>query len=455
MTGPALDTLHHRRRTWMTGLDQRNLAIEAWFGVALVASVIALFIFSPAGNWAPWWLVAGLLAAAALASAVRFEVGAGWSSPMQLVQVPLWFAVPAPWIPVFVAISLVAGQLIEYHRHGHDTPRWRALLAADDTWHAVGAATVLAIIGTPVPSVEAIGTFALVFAGQITVDSVYSVLHGRVTSRSSWKDLWASSFWVAAVDAALMPVAFVVCLAMVAEPLLSLALLPLIVLFSEFAREREERILQAMELSSAYRGTAELMNKVLQADDEYTGGEHTSGVVAMAMAVGRDLELGPRTMRALEFGALLHDIGKLQVPNEIINKPGKLTAAEWEIVKQHPVTGQEMLNQVGGALTEAGHIVRAHHERWDGTGYPDGLAARDIPLEARIITVCDSFSAMTTDRPYRAAMMHQDAVAELDRCVGSQFDPVIVDAMHRVLAEQGQILTVSRPRLVQGNALVA
>jgi HD-GYP domain-containing protein (c-di-GMP phosphodiesterase class II) len=136
----------------------------------------------------------------------------------------------------------------------------------------------------------------------------------------------------------------------------------------------------------------------------------------------------------VEFVAMLHDVGKIRVPEEIINKPGKLDPHEWEIIKTHPAAGQRMLDRVGGFMVEVGTIVRAHHERWDGGGYPDGLAGESIPLEARIITCCDSWSAMRTDRPYRAAMSVAAATEQMIDNSGSQFDPEVVRAMLPVLA---------------------
>ena len=132
---------------------------------------------------------------------------------------------------------------------------------------------------------------------------------------------------------------------------------------------------------------------------------------------------------------MLHDVGKITIPKEIINKPGKLDPHEWEIIKTHPAQGQRMLGRVGGFMTEVGEIVRAHHERWDGGGYPDGLAGEAIPLEARIITCCDSWSAMRTDRPYRNALSYEAATEQMIVNTGSQFDPVVVEAMLRVVAE--------------------
>jgi HD-GYP domain-containing protein (c-di-GMP phosphodiesterase class II) len=191
---------------------------------------------------------------------------------------------------------------------------------------------------------------------------------------------------------------------------------------------------QALELSSAYRGTAILLGDVVEHDDDYTGA-HSRDVVELAVAVGRRLRLSATQLRNLEFGALLHDVGKIAVPNEIINKPGPLDEDEWAIMHRHTIEGQRMLESVGGVLTDVGIIVRASHERYDGGGYPDGLVGAAIPIEARICSACDAFSAMTTDRSYRAALPLEMAIAELRANAGSQFDPAVVDALIAEVAE--------------------
>ena len=150
------------------------------------------------------------------------------------------------------------------------------------------------------------------------------------------------------------------------------------------------------------------------------------------------MKLTAAALRNLEFAALLHDVGKIAIPKEIINKPGKLDPSEWAIVKTHTVEGQRMLDQVGGFMREVGLIVRSHHERWDGGGYPDGLAGEAIPLEARIIACCDTWNAMRTDRPYRKALDYDVASAELTSNSGTQFDPSIVEILiGMVEAEEG------------------
>jgi HD-GYP domain-containing protein (c-di-GMP phosphodiesterase class II) len=153
----------------------------------------------------------------------------------------------------------------------------------------------------------------------------------------------------------------------------------------------------------------------------------------------------------VEFGALLHDIGKIAVPAEILNKAGPLDEDEWAVMKLHTVEGQTMLDRVGGVLAEVGRVVRSSHEHYDGTGYPDGLAGEAIPIESRIVSCCDAFSAMTTNRTYRRAMSLEAAREELVRNSGTQFDPNVVTALIQVLREE----RVSVHPLTQHEAEVA
>ena len=187
--------------------------------------------------------------------------------------------------------------------------------------------------------------------------------------------------------------------------------LPVIGLFAIFAREREARIEHALTLSHAYRGTAHLLGEILSTNDAYTGA-HSRSVVVLSRSVGVQMGLDDATLRDVEFGALLHDVGKVNVPNEIINKPGALNDEEWEVMRAHTAEGERMLERIGGMLGEVGTVVRSHHEHFDGSGYPDGLAGEGIPIASRVIACCDAFNAMTTDRPYRLAMSTDEAIAE-------------------------------------------
>jgi putative nucleotidyltransferase with HDIG domain len=221
--------------------------------------------------------------------------------------------------------------------------------------------------------------------------------------------------------------------------------LPLGALLTLFARERNERLDQALELGGAYRGIAMLLGDLLEEADEYTGGDHTRGVVALSLEVAEELGLDERQRHNVELAALLHDIGKIVIPDTIINKPGPLTDEEWALMKTHTVEGQRMLDRVGGVLREVGMIVRASHERWDGGGYPDGLAGTRIPREATVVAAADAYNAMTTDRSYRRARSHAEALEEMRACAGSQFAPDVVAALVAVVARSTPDVASAQP----------
>jgi HD-GYP domain-containing protein (c-di-GMP phosphodiesterase class II) len=153
--------------------------------------------------------------------------------------------------------------------------------------------------------------------------------------------------------------------------------------------------------------------------------------------VAGELGLTPSQCRKVEFGAMLHDIGKIAISKDIINKPGPLDPGEWAVMETHTLEGQQMLDQIGGLMSEIGKVVRWSHERYDGGGYPDGLAGEAIPIESRVVFCCDAFNAITTSRSYRAARSEQVAIAELRRCAGTQFDPQVVEALARCLQLDG------------------
>jgi putative nucleotidyltransferase with HDIG domain len=189
-----------------------------------------------------------------------------------------------------------------------------------------------------------------------------------------------------------------------------------------------------------YRETLASLSNALEAKDQYTS-DHTEEVVRLAVSVGAELGLELEAVRNIELGAVLHDIGKVRVPESILNKPGPLDDDEWAVMKTHPEVGERILRPIRslGAILP---IVRHHHERWDGGGYPDGLAERAIPLGARIVSVCDAYRAMTEDRPYRQALPEQWARRELVSGTGTQFDPDCVAALFRVLDRREATATV-------------
>jgi len=192
------------------------------------------------------------------------------------------------------------------------------------------------------------------------------------------------------------------------------------------------------ELEGTFMRTIAVLSDALEAKDPYTAA-HAREVADLADQVARSLELDSNERRTLSYGALLHDIGKIAIRSEILRKPEPLTAEEYEEMKEHTVVGARMLERIP-YFAHVHPLVCSSHERWDGAGYPDGKAGTEIPLGSRIISACDAFHAMTTDRPYREAMGRDDAVAELVRQAGTQFDPAVIDALVDVLGERTTVV---------------
>jgi hypothetical protein len=181
------------------------------------------------------------------------------------------------------------------------------------------------------------------------------------------------------------------------------------------------------DLEVMVRSSVELLAGAVDARDRQTG-EHSDAVVELATNTGRRMGLPVGALVEIEFAARLHDVGKIAVPDSILHKPGPLTPNDWEIMRTHPAAGARMLRSVPELVIVA-EIVRSAHERWDGAGYPNGLAGESIPLASRIIFACDAYDAMMSDRPYRAALGHAAAVRELRAGAGRQFDPRVVEAL--------------------------
>jgi HD-GYP domain-containing protein (c-di-GMP phosphodiesterase class II) len=184
---------------------------------------------------------------------------------------------------------------------------------------------------------------------------------------------------------------------------------------------------------SAERQSIDVLVSVLNERDSQLA-HHLAGVADLAEAVSRRLQVPEPQLRTLRQAAELHDVGKLAIPEEILSQPGPLSEDEWEFVRRHTLIGERIL-AAAPALGAAAKLVRSTHERWDGTGYPDKLAGSDIPLGARIIAVCDAFDAMTSPRPYAEALRPDEAIRELFRSAGTQFDPEVVEAFAAVQSD--------------------
>ncbi|HSC50165.1 MAG TPA: HD-GYP domain-containing protein [Gaiellaceae bacterium] len=418
--------IEEQRARRLSRLARRELWSVVVFSGGFLVTAVLLATLLPSTRDPGWTAVAVLVLAYAAAFRLDFEIGTGSAIPTELILVPMLFALPVGYVPLAVAAGIVLGSIDECVRGSLRVGRipMRLMIA----WHAVGPALVLGLAGERAPKLSDWPLYVLALLSQFALDTACAA--GR-----EWLALGVrpsvqlrAMLWVYAIDAGLAPVGLAVAFAAQESPYAVVLALPLVGLLSVFARERRVRIDHELELRDAYRGTAFLLGDVVEADDEYTG-VHSRDVVELTMKVVDELGLSARERRDAEFAALLHDVGKVRVPNAIVNKAGPLTGEERAVMERHTIEGERLLLRVGGLLGEIGRVVRSCHERWDGKGYPDGLAGEQIPLLARIVSCCDAYNAMTSDRSYRKALPVEVAVEELRSCSGTQFDPQVVDAL--------------------------
>jgi HD-GYP domain-containing protein (c-di-GMP phosphodiesterase class II) len=436
----AQELLEESRVRRESRVSPRERLVEVVVGGGFTAAAVALLLATDSARPLDWGAAVITVAALALASRVAFEVGSTYTVPLQLVLVPMLFVLPPEAVAPCVAAGLTLGKLPEVLVGRR--PPGRLLMALGDSWFALGPALVFAVAAPGRPDGGDWPVYVLALAAQFGFDFAASSLREQLNRGASIREQLNECRWVYCVDLALAGPGLAVAFAAVSRPWVVLLMLPLVALMGVFARERRARVDYVIELGRAYRGTALVLGNFVEADDAYTG-RHSEGVVDLAVDVAEEMRLRPAARRNVEFGALLHDVGKIAVPKEIINKPGPLDDDEWAIMRRHTIEGQRLLDQIGGFMKDVGVIVRASHERYDGGGYPDGLASTEIPLEARIVSCCDAFSAMTTDRAYRRGRPARAALDELRACAGTQFDPVVVTAVvavveRRLAAEPGK-----------------
>jgi HD-GYP domain-containing protein (c-di-GMP phosphodiesterase class II) len=423
-----------RAQQRLEGRDRRVAIVGASTFLVAASSLVVLL---PTHRSLSLLALVILVPAMALASLVEFEVGSGHAVPTQLVLVPMLFALPVNLVPLAAAGGYLIAHGINMRRR--QVPLDRALVVLGSSWYALGPAIVLGLAGEIAASIDRWPLLLAAFAAQVTLDALNASLGEWFAHRTPPRVLAPFLIPVYLVDLILAPIALCVAIGTPEVPLQVGFILPLVGLLGLFAHERHRRLDQTLELSAAYRGTALLLGDVIEADDAYTG-THSRGVLDLVLAVADELRLDEHERRDAELTALLHDVGKIAIPKTIINKPGPLDGAERAVIETHTVEGEAILQRVGGALGRVGGLVRSCHERWDGTGYPDGLRGEAIPLVARVVFACDAYNAMTTDRPYRAAGSTDDALAELNRCAGTHFDPKIVGALARVIARGRSII---------------
>jgi HD-GYP domain-containing protein (c-di-GMP phosphodiesterase class II) len=428
---PGTETLLEvgRQRHVLDGADRRLLVTEASAAAVFLLAAVALAVFGSSTRSFSIWPLAAMVISYLAADRVRFQVGSAWTPPTQLVFVPMLFVLPTPFVPLIVAACFVAGQLPQA-LSGHLAPT-RALARVADSFYSLGPALVLVLFGGQVFAWANWPLYLLAFLAQIGFDATAGLTRTWFAEHVRPRDQ-LPMLWLYATDACFACIGLLAAAAAVEQPGLVLLTLPLVAVLWLLARERRQRLDFGMALSTAYRGTATLLGYVVEVDDQYTG-EHSRDVVDLSRSAAAALGLSASQRRAVEFVAMLHDVGKIFVPKEILNKPGQLDPYEWEVMRHHTIQGERILKQVGGALARVARYVRSSHEHYDGHGYPDGLVGEAIPIESRVVTACDAFSAMTTNRPYRAAMPVDEALAELRRGAGTQFDPGVVRVLERVL----------------------
>ncbi len=411
-------------------LPRADRVLAALLGGGFLAVAVPITVLLPSERSPSALVVFGLIVAYAAAFRLDFEVGAGFAIPTELVLVPMLFILPLGVVPICVAGAILLARMIDGARRALHVER--TLLGIGDAWHAVGPVAVLAAAGQTAPRLGHWPVYVAALMAQFLVDFAATAIRGRVALGIPAHEQLRSFVPVWVMDSALAPAGLAVAITASETSYAFLLVLPLVGLLSLFAREHRTQIDRTLELSHAYRGTAYLLGDVIEADDAYTG-SHSRDVVELTMQVADRLDLAGDERRHAEFVALLHDVGKVRIPNEIINKPGPLTPEERGIMNAHTIEGEKLLEQVGGLLGEVGQLVRSCHERYDGSGYPDGLAGEEIPLVARIVCCCDAFHAMTSDRAYRKALTSAVALAELEANSGTQFDPEVVAALTGVV----------------------
>ena len=433
-TSPATESpVAQLERRRASGLTIRELLAALVPGSLYLVLAASMAIFADWNRPLSWSALVAVVLCYAVASNVEFPVSVGWTDPSQVAFVPMLFVLPTALVPIVAGIALFLGSLPAVLR-GRRHPE-RLVFDVANSWYTLAPAAVLVASAATGPTLHEWWIYLIALGAQFGFDLLgTAVLHWLTVGKRT--RIASSVGWCYLVDGLLSSVGLLVAFACAAGgPAAILLVLPLFAVIELFARDRRARIEGAVELQNAYRGTAMLLGDFIEADHAYTG-SHSRSVVELSVAVADALNLSPAQRRNVEFGALLHDIGKIAVPESIIDKPGPLNDAEWEIIKCHTIDGQRMLERVGGVLGAVGIVVRASHEHYDGRGYPDGLSGEDIPIEARIVSCCDAFSAMTTDRSYRSAMTHDAALLELELHSGTQFDPHVAAALIEIVRHQ-------------------
>jgi HD-GYP domain-containing protein (c-di-GMP phosphodiesterase class II) len=410
----------HLTRMGVTGLNAAGF---------LVAALVVLLL--PSDRPLSLVAAASALAAYAIASRIEVEFPGFVAVPTEAIFVVMWFVLPFRILPLAVCAGMLLGRLPDVLRRR--MPPDRLALTVASCWYSIGPALVLYGAGVQRPRWQDTPIYLAAIGAQFFFDFASMFVQTRAVASVSLRAHLESARHAYGFDLVLAPIGLLAAFPAYRHPAALLLLMPMLLIVARLGREREEKNDKVLELKNAYQGTSYLLGDMIEADDAYTG-SHSRDVVELVLAVAERVGLDGDEERMAEFTALLHDVGKVRIPSSVINKPGPLDAEERATMNTHTILGQEMLERAGGLLGQVGPLVRSCHERWDGKGYPDGLAGEEIPLVARIVCACDAWSAMTSDRSYRRALSREAAMAELRNCAGTQFDPRVIDALAEVLS---------------------
>jgi len=334
--------------------------------------------------------------------------------------------------PIGVSVSVAAiGGLFVFGKEVQGEPFYKRVFNASQFVVSLGAASLVLRItdtGFSIAPMAILIYLVASFAYMLTNMTVVAIALGILQGKSPWL-IWIGNIrWSIPNFMSLAPLGLLMALVFHNDGEVGLFLLFIPLLLSRHSFQLY------IDMRENYLNTVEALVQALEAKDTYTSG-HSTRVGKLAVAIGEAMEMSEEKLVFLKYAAVLHDVGKIGVSETILNKEGKLLESEWESVRSHPVIGQTIIKGIK-FLFDIGNVVRLHHERYDGKGYPDGVQGEEIPLESRIIAVADTYDAITSDRSYRKGSTHDEAMQEIKRVAGSQLDPKIAEIFRKVVTNE-------------------
>lgn len=346
--------------------------------------------------------------------------------------------------PIGVAMSVMAlSGLLIFGKVASEGPLYKRVFNASQFVLSIAAAHGVMSLFNPTSfqlDLKSILIYLIAAFVYMAINMTFiSIALALILRKSAWS-IWINNFrWSVPNFIALVPLGFLLALLYKSWGALGLFLLFVPLLVSRHSFQLY------IDMRENYLDTVEALVQALEAKDTYTSG-HSERVGKLAVAMAEELELSEEKIQSLKYAAVLHDVGKIGVSELILNKEDKLLDSEWEAIRSHPVMGQTIIKGIK-FLFDIGDVVRHHHERYDGKGYPDGIKGEEIPLESRIIAVADTYDAITTDRSYRKGSTHDEAISEIKRVAGSQLDPEIVEVFCKVVTSEMTARTVSKEQV--------